>query len=924
MAQEGVIRNFMVALGFKTDNSGLGQMQNAMKGVELKAVALKGALMALATGAVIAVRQTASELDKLYFSSQRIGASATNITAFGNAISQMGGNAETALGTLESLAEKMRNSPGYEGMINSLGVNTKQANGEMRDRVEVMKDLSGVLAQMPAYQANAYASSLGIDQNTLLAMRDGKFLSNMEKYQKIQEQLGMNDDLTKSGNEFMTEYRDLTMMTKTGFQVIVMQAGKALIPILRLLNQLIQSGISAFSQLNPEIKNMLGIALRFAMATLVFGGFIKTFGLLLKFIPMIKGLIGLVRLLNLSLLASPIGFVIALAAALALLYDDYQTWKEGGKSLFDWSKWTSGLNVALDFIQRVGQYFVDLKNKIISVFSEIDPSIQDFIKNALKVVAIGFAFSKLSQIFKMLGGVKSIFSVLGKSLGFAKGGIIGLSKGAFRLIRALLSLSFGVKKLMPVLRLLLNVFKFTPIGRAIALIGLLASAIQWLIKDFNKWKSGADSFLPWGKWSKSIDRIMDKIRNFLDLLSNVKDKVINFVQKIISDPVEAVKEVVDTAKDALQIKDGGEPNQPVKTINEVSKNIVDGANNLVGKALDVGTTTIKGLIGASKETLGLGDDQSKADATKLADGIKSMTQKGVEAVVNVGKSVDQVVKDSFKFEQKYTFSFGKDVDKYIKEASEKYQIDEKVLRGFVKMEAGWTGKMSPTGAIGTGQFIQSTWDGLAKTKDGQQIGMTKIGKRFRTDQDPRHDKRINTLATGLLAKQNSDILRKYKIPITGENLYLAHNIGAETFARALTGKADEKGLKAMRQNGMKKGETPKQFVDRQRAIFMKHYSKANELTIVQDNSTTFRNAGATPKTAPNIQTITPPTGNPNREQVNQTNSNTKSSQVTIHQEYKTEMTINGAREPQASAQAVKRSQENANVLMARNAVGAIA
>jgi len=268
MAEEGVIRNFMVALGFKTDNTGLGQMQDAMGRVELKSVALKTALMALATGALIAVRQTASELDKLYFSSQRIGASATNITAFGNAISQMGGNAESAIGTLESLAEKMRNSPGYEGMINSLGVNTKQANGEMRDRVDVMKDLSGVLAQMPAYQANAYANSLGIDQNTLLAMRDGKFVSNMEKYQKIQEQLGMNDDLTKSGNDFMTEYRDLTMVTKTGFQVIVMQAGKALIPILRLLNQLIQAGISAFSQLNPEIKQMLGVGLRFGMLAL--------------------------------------------------------------------------------------------------------------------------------------------------------------------------------------------------------------------------------------------------------------------------------------------------------------------------------------------------------------------------------------------------------------------------------------------------------------------------------------------------------------------------------------------------------------------------------------------------------------------------------------------------------------------------------
>lgn len=360
-----VVRDFMVALGFKTDNSGLNQMQGAMNGLELKATALKGALLALATGAVVAVRQTAGELDKLYYSSQRIGASVTNINAYGNAISQLGGSAEGAIGSLESLAEKMRNSPGYESQIKSLGVDTRNANGEMRDRVEMMKDLSGVLSKMPAYQANAYASSLGIDQNTLLAMRDGKFMSNMEKYQKIQKELGMNDDLAKSGNEFMSEYRDLTMTTKTGFQVIVMQAGKALIPILRLLNQLVRAGITTFSQLNPEIKQGLTVGLRFGMLAVVFGGFIKVFGLLFKFIPSLKTLIGLIKILRLVFLASPIGIVLALAAAIGLLWDDYSTWKDGGKSFIDWGNWTKEADWVIEKIQELIQWIKDLAKLVL-------------------------------------------------------------------------------------------------------------------------------------------------------------------------------------------------------------------------------------------------------------------------------------------------------------------------------------------------------------------------------------------------------------------------------------------------------------------------------------------------------------------------------------------------------------------------------
>lgn len=417
MAQAGVIRDFMVALGFKTDNSGLKQMQDAMGGVELKAAALKGALLALATGAVVAVRQTASELDKLYFSSQRIGASVTNINAYGNAIAQLGGSAEGAVGSLESLAEKMRNSPGYEGMINSLGVQTKDANGAMRDRVEVMKDLSGVLSKMPAYQANAYASSLGIDQNTLMAMRDGKFVSNMDKYQKIQKELGMNDDLAKSGNEFMTEYRDLTMMTKTGFQVIVMQAGKALIPILRLLNQMLQAGISAFSQLNPQIKEGLAVGLRFALLATVFGGLFKVFGLIAKFIPMLKSFIGLLKLMRLAFLASPIGIILALAAALGLLYDDYKTWRDGGKSLFDWSKWTNGIDTIIGKIKDFLEILDQVKDKVVNFVQKVLTDPAGAIKEVAEVASKSL-HDKIAETEKGAKALDKIGETTAKTLAF--------------------------------------------------------------------------------------------------------------------------------------------------------------------------------------------------------------------------------------------------------------------------------------------------------------------------------------------------------------------------------------------------------------------------------------------------------------------------------------------------------------------------
>ncbi|OTL22004.1 cell wall hydrolase [Acinetobacter pittii] len=360
-----VIRDFLVSLGFSTDNEGARKMGDALKGVELKATLLHKTLLLLATGAVVAVAKTASELDKLYYSSQRIGASASNIRAYGDAISQMGGNAQNALQSLENVSQKMRNSPGYEGMLTGMGVATRDGNGQLRDRVEVMKDLSKTMKGMDYYQANAYASSLGIDENTLMAMRDDKFISNMEKYQKLRQDVGLTDELTKSGTEFMVQFRDITMTTKAITEVVVMTAGQALIPILKMINNFLRSAIAWFAELDPRFKAILATGLKFALLAVIFGGFIGTIAKLASVLPMLKGLLFLIKSLRLAFLASPIGIVLALAAAIAALWDDYQTWKNGGESLIDWSKWEGGIETAIARIKELAELIKNLKDKTV-------------------------------------------------------------------------------------------------------------------------------------------------------------------------------------------------------------------------------------------------------------------------------------------------------------------------------------------------------------------------------------------------------------------------------------------------------------------------------------------------------------------------------------------------------------------------------
>lgn len=68
------------------------------------------------------------------------------------------------------------------------------------------------------------------------------------------------------------------------------------------------------------------------------------------------------RLLNAAFLKSPIGLITTLILAIGLLYDDYQTWKEGGKSLIDWSRWQPEIEQAKKVLKWLRDRFLELKD----------------------------------------------------------------------------------------------------------------------------------------------------------------------------------------------------------------------------------------------------------------------------------------------------------------------------------------------------------------------------------------------------------------------------------------------------------------------------------------------------------------------------------------------------------------------------------
>lgn len=203
-----VIKEFLVGLGFEVDEKGLKTFTKSIDGattaVTRLVTTLAGASLTVAAG----VATFANNLENLYFASQRIGASAQSIKAAEYAARDFGATAGELRGSLEGVARFLRDNPGGEGFLQSLGVETRDINGNIKDTTDLLSGLGQRLRNMPWYQARQYASLLGIDENTLRAIINGDFARKVEQNRKTLANSGL-DQATKDAHAFMEQLRDV-------------------------------------------------------------------------------------------------------------------------------------------------------------------------------------------------------------------------------------------------------------------------------------------------------------------------------------------------------------------------------------------------------------------------------------------------------------------------------------------------------------------------------------------------------------------------------------------------------------------------------------------------------------------------------------------------------------------------------------------
>ncbi|OSI05634.1 lytic transglycosylase catalytic [Klebsiella pneumoniae] len=367
------LKDFLISLGFKVDEAGARKFDAVVAGTTLKAIELGVKVEAAALSVVAFTAKIASGLDDLYWASQRTGATVEGIKQIGYAVSQVGGSADSARGSLENLARFIRNNPGAEGFLNRLGVQTRDASGNMRDMAAIFTGVGQKLSSMPYYRANQYAQMLGIDENTLMAMRRGVGQFSAQ-YSEMVKAIGFNaDQAALSSNRFMTSLKSLGEMAgmardKIGSNLADGLAGQ----IDKLRKKIIENFPKIEVTITKVIKGILWLGeivgrVAFRIVDGV-GDIIEWWGKLdaetKTLIEVIGGLVVAMRILNSTFWMSPIGLITGLIVALGLLWEDYKTWKEGGNSLIDWEKWQPAIDKAKDAITWFRDKLLELKDSV--------------------------------------------------------------------------------------------------------------------------------------------------------------------------------------------------------------------------------------------------------------------------------------------------------------------------------------------------------------------------------------------------------------------------------------------------------------------------------------------------------------------------------------------------------------------------------
>jgi hypothetical protein len=440
MAQ--TIEEFLVSVKYNIDAPSQQKFFETLKRISTSVGGIAGEITALGVAILKLSETLAAAGEKLYWVSQRVGDSVTQIQDAAFAMSNLGMSAGEATEGIEKFAAWTRNmGPAATGYLRALGVNARDTIGQMRELGQHFRSMGGTLdfahgtdAQRLQYSiALRQAALMNIDERTMLALSSGRMEEGERQAGMMQRIIwGKNwqtgpQDFAKQSQAVMTQFRQMGFIFQALEQWFSAGLFTKILPDLKDINALL-------IRIMPDIQRFLERMIAYAPAVLHFlEGAIKGLDLLIKFsitaIDMFDKLpaalqhaleLFMAMPVALRLMSSPLAWILAGVFMLIGALDDYKHWQDDQKhpnephtAQFDWSKPDAMFKGIEDHLQP----FKDVYDYVLKISKEFN----DW------AVCLGMNRTLLEGIEATLALILAKY-LLGKGLGAVGGWIAGIPK----------------------------------------------------------------------------------------------------------------------------------------------------------------------------------------------------------------------------------------------------------------------------------------------------------------------------------------------------------------------------------------------------------------------------------------------------------------------------------------------------------------
>lgn len=343
-------------------------------------------LSKLATDAAKANRELDTTAKNLGMARKELSAWQGAAEMAGESAGGMSGYMKTLSGDMQSLI--MMGDTSVLPYFNALGVSLLDSSGKARQLDDVMLDLADRFSTMDRTKAYTLAQQMGIDEGTFNTLSRGR--AEMQRMLDIQREMYHSSEADIENSRKLTEAR---AVLNAQWESLKLMIGNALIPAVTFLTEVVSKFVGFLVKHEHVTKGVfLGIATAIGvfLIPMLMTATAAVFAFIAPFTPLIAAVVGL-------------------GAAFGLLYDDYKTWAEGGKSLFDWGKFTSYINSSKVSTDSLGKSFIYLTTGYTS-WSEAANGMLDWMR--LK----GFIDGNTVSVGSLMNGFKNLASELSDGL----------------------------------------------------------------------------------------------------------------------------------------------------------------------------------------------------------------------------------------------------------------------------------------------------------------------------------------------------------------------------------------------------------------------------------------------------------------------------------------------------------------------------